>query len=321
MYNGHIKTGRSAVWLAYLHGVQVVGGSNPLVPTRMSERGQSPLFFYGSAIMNHNPSFQPKKSLGQNFLVDRNILSHIMDRANISKEDVVLEIGAGQGILTRELASTGCAHLHSVEIDRSLSGYLCDIPLANPGRLSLIWEDALALDYAALSPHPGKVVANIPYNITTPLIWRLLEQLPPFGTDYFLLMVQREAADRVIAPPRTKERYPLGITLELMGKATLVRNVSPRSFRPAPSVLSALLEIRLSGCYIDLPNDALWRGMLRSGFAHRRKKLLNNLLSLSPEKDWKTLFHTGGICENARAEELTGDDWIGLWRSAKENGG
>ncbi len=208
-----------------------------------------------------------------------------------------------------------------MEIDRSLSGYLCDIPLANPGRFSLIWEDALALDYTALSPHPGKVVANIPYNITTPLIWRLLEQLPPFGTDFFLLMVQREAADRVIAPPRTKERYPLGITLELMGKATLVRNVSPRSFRPAPSVLSALLEIRLSGCYIDLPNDALWRGMLRSGFAHRRKKLLNNLLSLSPEKDWKTLFHTGGICENARAEELTGDDWIGLWRSAKENGG
>jgi 16S rRNA (adenine1518-N6/adenine1519-N6)-dimethyltransferase len=262
--------------------------------------------------MHSDRPFRTKKSLGQNFLVDRNILRLILERADLSEKDVVLEIGAGQGVLTRELAQTPCAFLYSVEIDESLSVYLEDISPLRPDTFSLLWGDALDMDYRTLTPFPTKVVANIPYNITTPLLWKLLEQLPEQGTDYFLLMVQKEAADRIIAPPRTKDRYPLGITLEAMGSARSVRTVSPQSFRPVPAVLSSLLEIRLSGCFSSLPRDPLWRNLLRSGFSQRRKKLSNTLRSLRPSLCWNELLGESGIGENARAEELTVEEWLTL---------
>ncbi len=261
--------------------------------------------------------FKNKKSLGQNFLVDRNILHHILEQADISSADTILEIGAGQGVLTRELAASPCTFLFSVEIDEGLSEYLRDITLLYPSTFSLLWGDALAVDYSSLSPAPTKVVANIPYNITTPLLWRLLEQLPEAGTDYFLLMVQKEAAERITASPGTKERYPLGITLELMGKARSVRTVHPRSFRPAPAVESSLLEIRLSGQHLCLPKDSLWRALLRSGFAQRRKKLSNNLRLFRPSVCWREVFESAEIEENARAEELTAEQWLALWGGMK----
>jgi 16S rRNA (adenine1518-N6/adenine1519-N6)-dimethyltransferase len=262
--------------------------------------------------MTRQSVFRAKKSLGQNFLVDRNILRHIVERADIQEDDSVLEIGAGQGVLTRELAAAGCAHLFSVEIDRGLSPFLSDLPALYPDRLALLWGDALSIDYTGLVPPPTKVVANIPYNITTPLVWKLLEQLPGGGADYFLLMVQREAAERIIAPPHTKERYPLGVTVELMGSASIVRHVSPGSFRPSPAVSSALLEIRLSGQNRDLPNDPLWRSMLRTGFAMRRKMLINNLRLHYPSVEWNELFQRAGVGEKARAEELTSAQWLAL---------
>ena len=270
-------------------------------------------------LMAHEHSFRTKKSLGQNFLVDRNILRCILEQAHILPEDTVLEIGAGQGVLTRELAASPCAFLFSVEIDDGLEPYLRDIQLLYPGKFALLWGDALVLEYASLSPAPTKVVANIPYNITTPLLWRLLEQLPGMGTSYFLLMVQKEAAERITASPGTKERYPLGITLELMGSASSVREVPPTAFRPAPAVVSALLEIRLSGTYSFLPNDTLWRDLLRSGFSQRRKKLTNNLRSFLPSIRWGEMLDTSDIHQNARAEDLTAEQWIALWRSLKKS--
>ena len=298
--------------------MQVVGGSNPLVPTRILKRGHTPAFFVfveerKERMGREQKGFKNKKSLGQNFLVDRNILRHILEQADLCVDDTVLEIGAGQGVLTRELAASPCSFVFSVEIDEGLSEYLRDITLLYPNTFSLLWGDALAVDYSSLSPVPTKVVANIPYNITTPLLWRLLEQLPEAGTGYFLLMVQKEAAERITAPPGTKERYPLGITLELMGKARSVRTVHPQSFRPVPAVESSLLEIRLSGMHATLPKDSLWRNLLRSSFAQRRKKLSNNLRGFYPSVSWSEAFERTEIHENARAEELTGEQWLALW--------
>ena len=264
-------------------------------------------------MVREQTTFKNKKSLGQNFLVDRNILHYILERAGLSEKDTVLEIGAGQGVLTRELAASPCSFLFSVEIDEGLSEFLRDITLLYPNTFSLLWGDALAVDYSSLSPAPTKVVANIPYNITTPLLWRLLEQLPEAGTDYFLLMVQKEAAERITAPPGTKERYPLGITLELMGKTRSVLKVHPRSFRPAPAVESSLLEIHLSGQHAFLPKDILWRSLLRSSFAQRRKKLSNNLRMFRPSVCWNEAFESSKVHENARAEELTAEQWVALW--------
>ncbi|MBL3538584.1 16S rRNA (adenine(1518)-N(6)/adenine(1519)-N(6))-dimethyltransferase RsmA [Aminivibrio sp.] len=260
--------------------------------------------------------FRHKKNLGQNFLADRNILRKIVERAAPAAGDVILEVGSGQGVLTRELLASPCTFLFSMEIDRGLEPFLSDISLLHPGRFCLIWGDALEADYSLLSPAPSKVVANIPYNITTPLLWKLLETLPSAG--YFLLMVQKESAERITAPPSTKERYPLGVTLELTGSARKVLNVPPAAFRPVPAVHSCLLEITLGKEHRELATDGSWRGMLRSGFAQRRKKLLNNLKTFREDIPWPEVFAELGIGKNARAEELSAEKWLALHQKIKK---
>ncbi|NLB83196.1 MAG: ribosomal RNA small subunit methyltransferase A [Synergistaceae bacterium] len=263
--------------------------------------------------MPDGPCFHQKKSLGQNFLTDRKVLSQIIDRASLSAEDVVLEIGPGQGVLTRELLASPCAFIHSVEIDRGLEPFLADLLLRHQDRFALHWADALLFDYSSLNPVPLKVVANLPYNVTTPLLWRLLEFLP--RASEYIVMVQKEAAERLTAPPRTKARYPLGITLEIMGHAEIILSVPPSAFRPSPKVDSAVLKITLSGTHPDLPRNTVWRELLRRGFAQRRKKLSKNLRAWRPDLSWSESLQKAGIEENARAEELTISQWMGLLRS------
>ncbi|WP_279369727.1 ribosomal RNA small subunit methyltransferase A, partial [Fretibacterium fastidiosum] len=149
--------------------------------------------------------FHALRRLGQNFLVDRGVLAEIVERSGVGEGDVVLEVGPGQGVLTRALLERGCL-LHAVELDERLRPELEALAAASEGRLCLHWGDALRTDLAALVPFPAKVIANIPYSITTPLIWRLLA-LAPKGLAYCLLMVQKEAADRLLAPADTRERY------------------------------------------------------------------------------------------------------------------
>ena len=259
--------------------------------------------------------FTPRTSLGQNFLVNLDIVRRTVERADISEDDVILEIGPGQGVLTREILSSRCRHLHSVEIDRRLEPFLAD--LTDEPRFSLHWGDGVTFDYGKLDPIPTKVVANIPYHVTTPLIWSIMESLAVKGLSYMILMVQKEAADRLVASRNTKERYPLGITVEAMGRAKTFMKVSPGSFRPVPRVSSALVEIELNERK-NLPGDELWRKILRTSFSQRRKKLINNLISMGWDKD--TLSSWLDIAEippSARAEELTVDQWIVLWKLAQ----
>lgn len=261
---------------------------------------------------SNNRDFVHKTSLGQNFLVNRSVLKRTVERASIKENDVILEIGPGQGVLTREILTSPCRHLHSVEIDRRLEPFLAD--LQEDDRFDLHWGDGVTFDYTSLVPLPNKIVANIPYHITTPFIWALLESMAPLGMTYIILMVQKEAADRLIAPPRTKERYPLGITIEAMGEARTFMKVSPGSFNPAPRVSSALIEISIKK-RVNLANDALWRKIIRAGFAQRRKKLLKNLsiIDLGIEKKNLAICIEGaGLGGNARAEELSVDEWLRL---------
>lgn len=259
--------------------------------------------------------FRALHRLGQNFLVDRNVLADIVARADVRNGDVVLEVGPGHGVLTRALLERG-ARVHAVELDQRLRPELEALAAERGDRLSLVWGDAMRVDYEALSPLPNKVVANIPYNITTPLIWRLLA-LAPLSLNYHLYMVQREAALRLTAPPGTKERYPLGVTLEVMGRATRVRSVPPSCFRPQPKVDSALAEIVLER-RLELGRDGLWNGLLRRGFAHRRKTLMNNLKGFGGA-NWAELLARTGINPSARAEDLGGGAWLELHRLCREN--
>ena len=260
--------------------------------------------------MSDRQQFHQKKSLGQNFLTDRKVLSQIVEMARLTPQDVVLEIGPGQGVLTRELLASPCAFVHSIEIDRGLEPFLTDLSILYPDRFTLHWADALLLDYSSLDPVPDKVVANLPYNVTTPLLWRLLEELPTVSA--YLVMVQKEAAERLTAPPRTKPRYPLGVTLEVMGQAEIVLSVPPTAFRPAPKVDSALMKITLPGRHPDLPRNELWRQLLRRGFSQRRKKLSKNLRNWRPDLSWDEIFQKAFIQENARAEELSVSQWMAM---------
>ena len=168
-------------------------------------------------------SVRPKKELGQHFLVDENILA----------DDVVLEVGPGLGVLTRYLAAR-VAHVHAVELDQSLEPQLQGIE-----RTTLHWQDALALDPAALEPPPTKLVANLPYNIATPLVVESLDRAPTVGS--WCVMVQREVADRFFARPGTKAYGAVSVLVQLVTERTGFHAVSRQVFRPRPNVDSALV--------------------------------------------------------------------------------
>ncbi len=236
-----------------------------------------------------------KKSLGQNFLIDPNIARWMVNFAEIGDSDVILEVGPGKGMLTKEILKSPCKYLH---------------------RMALIWGDVLAVNLKELQPTPTKVLANIPYNITTPLIWQIFEGLVPLGTTQLLLMLQLDLAYRLCAKPRTKDRSPLGITIERMGQAQIVKKVPPQVFWPVPRVESAIVQITLDK-NLKLASDSSWRRLLRVAFARRRRTLINNLACVYEffkEKDQALkLLEEMGLSPTVRAEELETDDWQRLY--------
>ena len=270
--------------------------------------------------MEEHIYFQASSRFGQNFLVDRNILRKIIKHADINGSDILLEIGPGKGILTRALLEGGCRKLFAVELDTRLEPFLAEINAMFPN-LMIFWEDALKLDYAeSLREMPTKVIANIPYNITTPLIWRLLETLAPRGLKYLLLMVQKESAERLCAPPGSRSRYPLGITIEAMGFSRKIFNVPPGAFRPVPKVESAVIEIIIERDY-ELANSPSWRDLLRGSFAQRRKTLMNNLARKGLPFDKAAISEAMNACSiqtNIRAEELTTEQWLDFHRELQK---
>lgn len=261
-------------------------------------------------------TFKHKSSLGQNFLQDKNILAQIVKWASIEESDVILEVGAGQGVLTQQLVLSPCKSVFALEIDKSLHPYLDPLEEQYRPRLTIFWCDAVTFDYEDSLPEtPTKVVANIPYNITTPLIWRLLEVFSGRGLQSMLFMVQREAALRLIAPPKTKDRYPLGITLELMGKSKILRKVPPQAFFPQPNVDSAVIKINIDKNF-DLAQHGSWRNLLRASFAQRRKTLINSASRNGINKN--NLIESFSILNfspTLRAEDLTGEEWLALWKT------
>jgi 16S rRNA (adenine1518-N6/adenine1519-N6)-dimethyltransferase len=211
----------------------------------------------------------PRKSLGQHFLVDSNVLGVIDRLAELASGDVVLEIGPGLGALTELLASR-CSHVHAVELDRRLEPQLRDLG-ACPN-VSLVWGDALRLDLTALDPPPTKLVANLPYNVATPIVGESLEQLP--SITLWCVMVQREVADRFFAVPSTKAYGAISVLIQLAATRTGFHPVSRAVFRPPPNVDSALVAFRR----LPLPDDfAAIRRVVEGAFSHRRKTLANSL--------------------------------------------
>jgi 16S rRNA (adenine1518-N6/adenine1519-N6)-dimethyltransferase len=261
-------------------------------------------------------TFRHNTDIGQNFLIDKSVVEWMMARAGLGPCDRVLEIGPGSGILTKGILESGCAGLDAIEIDTRLKEYLEPIAAAD-SRLALHWGDAVRFDYAALARSPTHVIANLPYHITTPVLWKLFEAASE-NLSYMLVMTQAEAALRLSCGAGARESNPLSITLSAMGSAEVARKVSRTAFRPAPRVDSAIVEIRFAapGERRGLPNGKIWRRLLSGSFATRRKTLVNNWkasFGMTRELALETLakHSLGGM---SRPEELSLGDWLALSR-------
>jgi 16S rRNA (adenine1518-N6/adenine1519-N6)-dimethyltransferase len=251
-------------------------------------------------------SVAPKKSLGQHFLVDENILRVIGRLAGLRPDDVVLEIGPGLGVLTRFLADR-VTFVHAVEVDRGLEEPL-RASLGDRTNVRLVFEDALRSDLAALSPAPRKLVANLPYNVATPVVMRTLETTPTI--ERWCAMVQREIADRLFAAPRTKAYGAVSVLVQLQARKVGFHRVPPTVFRPRPRVESALVAFeRLPG-----PPIGAVRPVVEAAFAHRRKTLVNSvaIAGLTTRARAGEALALVGKEPGVRAEELTPDEFVAL---------
>jgi 16S rRNA (adenine1518-N6/adenine1519-N6)-dimethyltransferase len=249
----------------------------------------------------------PKKSLGQHFLVDLNVLGVIGRLAELEAADVVLEVGPGLGVLTTYLADR-VAQVHAVELDGRLEAPLREA-IGDRANVALTFGDALALDLAGLSPPPAKLVANLPYNVATPLVAESLTGLPTVST--WCVMVQREVADRFFASPGTKAYGAVSVLVRLHARRTGFHPVSRTVFRPPPNVDSALVAFaRIAGP--SRPDDV--RRVVATAFAHRRKTLANSvsLAGLASREQVVDVLRGLGRDASIRAEALEPDEFVEL---------
>jgi 16S rRNA (adenine1518-N6/adenine1519-N6)-dimethyltransferase len=236
--------------------------------------------------------------LGQNFLADPNLLGAIVREAGVGMDDVVLEVGGGEGALTAELAPLVRA-VHVVELDEGLRSALEEVASEHPG-VVLHFGDAMKIDLASLDPQPDCVVANLPYSIATPLILRTIEELP--GIQRWTVMVQREIADRLRAAPGSRTYGGPSVLVQLACKVRLLRSVDRAVFKPRPRVDSALLRLERIGPAAPEPVARL----VREAFAHRRKSVARSLELARPgSRDAvRAALRELGLSEGARAEQL-----------------
>jgi 16S rRNA (adenine1518-N6/adenine1519-N6)-dimethyltransferase len=249
----------------------------------------------------------PDRDLGQHFLVDENILGVAGRLSELGPDDVVLEVGAGLGVLTAYLADR-VRLVHAVELDRRLEPHLRE-RLGGRDDVELVFGDALALPLAEFDPAPGKVVANLPYQIATPLVAESLGGLPSVGL--WCVMVQREVADRFFARPGTKSYGAVSVLVQLTAERTGLHPVAPTCFRPPPNVDSALVAFRRRRDWG--PELAAVRKTVHAAFAHRRKTLANSLALSGFERARVTAaLAAATLPADVRAEALEPADFVRL---------
>ena len=252
---------------------------------------------------------RPRRDLGQNFLIDSNLLDVIARAADLSPDDVVLEVGGGLGVLSEHLAARAL-HVHVVELDRSLEAPLRDALDGHPNT-TLHLADAVRLDLAALEPAPGKVVANLPYGVAASVLLRTVTDLP--GVTTWVAMVQKEVGERFAAGPGSSAYGVPSVLAQLACEVRVLRPVSRTVFHPVPNVDSVLLGMTRSG---PAPAPEL-RALVAHGFAHRRKALARSL-ALAPAADAgirdraRAALERLGRPADARAEQLAPAEWRAL---------
>lgn len=262
----------------------------------------------GELIAKNN--FRFKKSLGQNFVTDQNLLAAIVSDAKINQDDIVVEIGAGAGTLTRIL-SDSAKKVVAFEIDNDLKDLL-DITLDGIDNAEVIFSDILKMSDSEIEEVAGgtfKVVANLPYYITTPILQKLFDS--SLNIESITVMVQKEVGERICAKPKNKEYGALTLLVQLFGDAKITRIVSRHMFRPTPDVDSAVVRIDIHKDKYSEDTLKKLKKLIRASFSMRRKTLVNNLsanYAISKE-DAARIIEKAGITVTARAEELSLSDF------------
>ncbi|TAK94719.1 ribosomal RNA small subunit methyltransferase A [Patescibacteria group bacterium] len=254
---------------------------------------------------------QPKKSLGQNFLIDHSVIDQIMAAAKLQSDDVVLEIGPGQGVLTEAL-SKKCSKVIAVEIDETLVTLLRN-KFKGKKNIEIVTGDILKLNVEKIFtdyqlPITGyKVIANLPYYITSPIIRKFLEsEVPP---QEMILMVQKEVAERIVAKPG--EMSILAVSVQYYARAEILFPVSKKAFSPVPEVESAVIRITHNAKRITSEEANKFFRIVRAGFCAKRKTLINNLANSFhiPRGEVEKKVRNAGLDSKVRAQELSVDDW------------
>ena len=244
------------------------------------------------------------KKLGQNFLIKRGIVDEIVKAADLQEGEPVLEIGPGIGTLTQGLAQSG-AHVTAIELDTRLLEVL-DTTLAQYSNVTIVHGDVLKLDVPSIMHHePFKVVANLPYYITTPIIMSLLESRLPI--ERLVVMVQKEVALRMVVKPGTKDYGALSVAVQYYTKPDIVLDVPPKSFLPAPAVTSSVIRCVLRDKPpVDVIDEKLFFRVVKAGFAQRRKTFANTMKTTGLSKDRiEELLAKANIDGQRRGETFT----------------
>ncbi len=250
---------------------------------------------------------RPLKRLGQNFLIDKRVLENIVNAANLSSKDIVLEIGPGLGVLTIELAKR-VKKVIAIEKDRRMCEILKKV-LKNYKNVEIINKDILDVGYSTSHIETYKLVANLPYYITSPVIRKFLEINPPTGgkLKLMILMVQKEVAQRICAQP--PKMSLLSIAVQFYAKPEIINYVSKKSFYPQPKVDSAIIKITPKP--IPKINTKKFFNLVKKGFSSKRKMLKNNLGIK------ESLFEELGLNPKTRAENLAVQNWIKLFHKIR----
>jgi 16S rRNA (adenine1518-N6/adenine1519-N6)-dimethyltransferase len=265
--------------------------------------------------MNHP---RAKKRLGQNFLVDENYARRIVRALAPRADETVLEIGSGRGALTSVLLESS-AQIVAVEFDRELAPLLRGRFGAREN-FKLVEADALEADFcAAIEPaRSARVIANLPYNISTAILQRLIEQRRCITE--MVLMLQREVVERITAPPGSTERGYLTVLVEAFCATEALFDVTPEAFRPTPKVWSTVARLRLRESPLREVDERVFLRIVSAGFAQKRKTILNNLRSAPEESDAlveaaggaASVLEAAGLDPQRRAETLTLAEWVRL---------
>lgn len=249
--------------------------------------------------------FRFSKSLGQNFLVDETVLEDILNSAEVNKDDMVIEIGPGVGTLTRELLKRA-RKVVAIELDSRLIGILED-ELSDFDNFTLINKDALKVDFKELigDEKSVKIVANLPYYVTTPIISKLLTEEYKFKS--LTIMIQKEVAERMAASPGNKDYGALSLLAQYYCNTEIVRRVSPNSFIPRPKVDSIVIKLeKLSEPKVKVEDEKLFFSLVRAAFNMRRKTLWNATKTLGFEKEvMEQIYSESEIDPKRRGETLS----------------